>query len=126
MVSAVASADNTSQYIFAMHLNFDPTLDPVVIEDDPKAMRLGIDERSVHVQQALDTHLVTIRFTRFVICAAHGAVGRCGRLAQSAALTSLQFCLVESGRAVIHQWQLRVIGVDWQRLKMRPMDHFQV
>lgn len=34
VVSAVASADNTSQYIFAMHLNFDPRLDPVAVETD--------------------------------------------------------------------------------------------
>ena len=38
VVSAVASADNTSQYIFAMHLNFDPRLDPVAIEEDAKAI----------------------------------------------------------------------------------------
>ncbi|HCF4215530.1 TPA: IS1 family transposase [Pseudomonas aeruginosa] len=36
VVSAVASADNTSQYIFAMHLNFDPRLDPEAIEEDAK------------------------------------------------------------------------------------------
>lgn len=36
VVSAVASADNTSQYIFAMHLNFDPRLDPQAIEEDAK------------------------------------------------------------------------------------------
>ena len=34
VVSAVASADNTSQYIFAMHLNFDPRLNPLVVEAD--------------------------------------------------------------------------------------------
>lgn len=38
VVSAVASADNTSQYIFAMHLNFDPRLDPVAIEEDAKTI----------------------------------------------------------------------------------------
>jgi len=34
VVSAVASADNTTGYVFAMNPNFDPELDPTVIEDE--------------------------------------------------------------------------------------------
>ena len=36
VVSAVTTADNTTGYIFASHLNFDPNLDPAIVEDDAK------------------------------------------------------------------------------------------
>ena len=34
VLTAVASAENTTQYIFAMHLNFDPAIDAMATEED--------------------------------------------------------------------------------------------
>ncbi len=38
VLSAVASADNATRYVFAHHLNFDPSLDPQAIEADASAI----------------------------------------------------------------------------------------
>lgn len=38
VLRAVGSADNTSGFIFNMHVNFDPEVDPEVIEEDAKAI----------------------------------------------------------------------------------------
>ena len=37
ILSAVGSADNTTGYVFGMHLNFDPSMDWVVVDADAKA-----------------------------------------------------------------------------------------
>lgn len=36
VVAAVTTADNASGYVFASHLNFDPSLDPAAVEEDAK------------------------------------------------------------------------------------------
>ena len=41
VVAAVTTADNTSGYVFASHLNFDPSLDPAAVEED--AQQAGDD-----------------------------------------------------------------------------------
>jgi transposase-like protein len=44
-LSAIASADLGSGYVFGFHLNFDPALDPVAVEEDAAAIGdLGRDE----------------------------------------------------------------------------------
>ena len=43
-LSAVGSADNTTGYVFGMHLNFDPSLDPELVEHE--ARELGDYERT--------------------------------------------------------------------------------